>query len=328
MSDSISGIYKITNKVNGKVYIGQTYDMNYRWTHHKSDLNHNRHHNIHLQNAWNIYGQNNFDFAILEKCSVDQLDAKEQFWIKQYDSCAKGYNLDCGGLGVRGYKHTEAELFKMHRIQNPKIVMQFDMDFNLIQEWIGGVSHINKTLKYTKECILLRCEHRILNKMTPYKNSYWIYKDEYESDRFSWNQYMNNVQYPEEKIICQYDTSFNLVKEWYHRQDLRDSGYNLKSIFDICNHSSSRRLYLGYIWEYKDYDFSDGRYGFGDSYKYKHVTRKINMLLEKNGDIVKTFNSIVDACDYLNRPHSFRSNIIGAIQKQHRASGYYWEYVD
>lgn len=328
MKDGISGIYKITNKVNGKIYIGQTYDVVSRWIHHKSDLNHNRHHNIHLQKAWNMYGQENFDFEIIERCSVDQLNTREEFWIHQYDSYNSGYNLDCGGLGVRGYKHTEDELIKMRCIQNPKIVLQFDLHFNFIQEWIGGVSHISKVFGYTRECILLRCDHRILNKMTPYKEYYWIYKNEYESDDFDWSRYMHNVQYPEEKVVCQYDKNFNLIKKWHHRQDLKNCGYNLKSIFDICNHSSTRRLYLDYIWEYEDYDFSDGRYGFDQVYSYKHTTRKVNMLSEKHNGIIKTFNSIVEACDYLNRPYKFKSNIIGAIRNHHRASGYYWEYAD
>lgn len=328
MNNSISCIYKITNKVNGKVYIGQTYNVDYRWLHHKSDLNHNRHHNVHLQSAWNKYGSDNFDFVILEQCPVEQLDVREQFWIKQYDSYNHGYNLDYGGSGIRGYKHTEEELIKMHRIQNPKIVLQFDLDHQLIQEWIGGIAHASKVLKYTKECIALRCEHRIWNKMTPYKNYYWIYKDEYESEGFTWEQYMSHVRYHDEKVVCQYDTNFKLIRKWYHRQDLRDCGFNLKSIYDICNHSSTRRLYLGYIWEYEDYDFSDGRYGFKETYTYKHITRRVNMLSEKDGNIIKSFDSIVEACDYLNRPHKSRSNIIEAIHNHTRSSGYYWEYAD
>ena len=43
------GIYKIENKVNGKVYIGQSIDINTRWYNHRKELNGNRHHNEHLQ---------------------------------------------------------------------------------------------------------------------------------------------------------------------------------------------------------------------------------------------------------------------------------------
>ena len=81
MAEIISGIYCIKNNVNKKMYIGQSSDIYWRWTHHKSDLNHNRHHNNYLQNAWNKYGEKSFDFFILEECCLDQLDELEEEWI-------------------------------------------------------------------------------------------------------------------------------------------------------------------------------------------------------------------------------------------------------
>ena len=60
------GIYKIENKVNGKVYVGQSIDIERRWYSHKTQLNGNRHGNVHLQNAWNKNGNNSFEFVIVE----------------------------------------------------------------------------------------------------------------------------------------------------------------------------------------------------------------------------------------------------------------------
>lgn len=230
MAEKISGIYCIKNIINGKMYIGQSSDIYWRWTHHKSDLNHNRHHNSCLQNAWNKYKEDSFQFFIIETCECHQLDELEQEWIKLLNTNvnkenSNGYNLDDGGQGIRGYKHTDEELDKMHRIQSPKIVLQFDSSFNFVKEWIGGVSHIHKELGYTRDCILLRCNHTILNKMTSYKGSYWIYKDEYVSDDFSWDKYLNNVRKEECAVICQYDMSFNLIKKWDSHYDLREAGY-------------------------------------------------------------------------------------------------------
>ena len=50
---STIGIYKIINKVNGKYYVGSSLNINKRWSVHKSALSKNKHHNDHLQNAWN-----------------------------------------------------------------------------------------------------------------------------------------------------------------------------------------------------------------------------------------------------------------------------------
>ena len=64
----MSGIYMIRNIINNKVYIGQSSDLKDRLAHHKSSLRHNRHYSSYLQNAWNKYGEENFEFIILEEC--------------------------------------------------------------------------------------------------------------------------------------------------------------------------------------------------------------------------------------------------------------------
>jgi group I intron endonuclease len=61
-----SGIYSITNIINNKIYIGSAKSFSNRWNKHKSDLMANRHHSNHLQNAWNMYKPNNFEFKIIE----------------------------------------------------------------------------------------------------------------------------------------------------------------------------------------------------------------------------------------------------------------------
>lgn len=62
------GIYEIRNKYNGKRYIGQSLDVIDRLRHHKSELRHNRHNNSYLQRSWHKYGEDNFEFAVLEEC--------------------------------------------------------------------------------------------------------------------------------------------------------------------------------------------------------------------------------------------------------------------
>ena len=66
----ISGVYKITNTINGKFYIGSSYDIEGRWDCHKKCLKGNYHNNPKLQHAWNKYGQNAFIFEILEFTNI------------------------------------------------------------------------------------------------------------------------------------------------------------------------------------------------------------------------------------------------------------------
>ena len=94
-------IYSITNKVNGKRYIGVTHRLNTRWNEHKRHLRNNCHVNKKLQDAYNEYGEDNFIYDVLfeledtvDDCTVAK---KEIEFISLYDSCDNGYNMTYGG---------------------------------------------------------------------------------------------------------------------------------------------------------------------------------------------------------------------------------------
>lgn len=95
------GIYRITNTVNGNTYIGKT-GMNFgdRWDCHRAQLNGGYHDNPHLQNAWNKYGSDVFEFAVVQEVSdVSLLNDLEIMYIKQYREGGKCYNISDGGDG-------------------------------------------------------------------------------------------------------------------------------------------------------------------------------------------------------------------------------------
>lgn len=72
------GIYKIVNKINEKYYIGGSINIERRWNEHKYDLRRNIHHNNHLQNSWNMYGENSFEFIIIDICDIAEVKLIEQ----------------------------------------------------------------------------------------------------------------------------------------------------------------------------------------------------------------------------------------------------------
>ncbi len=88
----ISGIYTITNTVNGKIYVGKAVNIGERLNCHKSKLRNGKHDNAHLQRAWNKYGQQNFLFEILEECSREFLCSFEHYWCNLLNV----HNDDCG----------------------------------------------------------------------------------------------------------------------------------------------------------------------------------------------------------------------------------------
>ena len=108
--DTICGIYMIKNIVNGKVYIGKSFDIKKRWSNHKYELNKGIHVNNHLQNAWNKYGENSFEFSIIEECNEDNLSNKEIYWIKETDAYHNGYNQTEGGEGTHLPEDVKAKI--------------------------------------------------------------------------------------------------------------------------------------------------------------------------------------------------------------------------
>lgn len=103
------GIYGIINKINGKVYVGQTGERFLRrYWHHQWKLRDNSHDNTYLQNAWNKYGEDNFDYVVIEvvrdSSLLDELEIK---YIDYYKKNNLSYNMLLGGGGRRGFKMSD-----------------------------------------------------------------------------------------------------------------------------------------------------------------------------------------------------------------------------
>ena len=112
------GIYKIVNITNNKIYVGSAADLKRRWREHKYKLKKVIHSNKHLLSAWNKYGEENFEFQILEEHeSLDKeyLLLRENYYINLFDSKinTNGYNIREDCRSQIGYKHTEETKEKM-----------------------------------------------------------------------------------------------------------------------------------------------------------------------------------------------------------------------
>lgn len=91
-----SGVYKITNTLDGKVYVGSSKRLSSRLSLHKRQLALGVHHSKKLQRAWDKYGPSSFEFSVIEYVElVDSLIAREQHWIDVLQAASKdgGYNI-------------------------------------------------------------------------------------------------------------------------------------------------------------------------------------------------------------------------------------------
>ena len=96
------GIYKITNKINGKSYIGLSTNIEERFKKHRQCQGDKI-----LYSAFRKYGIENFDFSIIELCCLEELSEKEKYWIAYYDTYNNGYNATLGGEGQSLINHEE-----------------------------------------------------------------------------------------------------------------------------------------------------------------------------------------------------------------------------
>ena len=116
----ISGIYKIVNRVNGKYYVGSSANIGGkrgRWSEHRRLLTRNKHHNEHLQNAWNKYGEQNFEFLIIELLPPDIIVETEQ----RYLNIAKSENNNCYNLSFTSERPEMTErTLQLIRVRSPR----------------------------------------------------------------------------------------------------------------------------------------------------------------------------------------------------------------
>lgn len=101
-------IYKITNRVNNKVYIGQThFTIEHRYKQHIKNFN-IEHRQQPLYKAFAKYGIENFSVEKVEEVECEKLNEREMYWIAYYDSFKNGYNATLGGNG-KLYQWTDSQ---------------------------------------------------------------------------------------------------------------------------------------------------------------------------------------------------------------------------
>ena len=110
-----TGVYQIYNLVNKKSYIGSTkQSFKIRMKHHLNSLKRGDHKNLHLQRAWDKYGEENFEFSILEICDKKDTYAVEQRYLDERD-IENSYNINPNATGLTECIETREKLAKSHK---------------------------------------------------------------------------------------------------------------------------------------------------------------------------------------------------------------------
>jgi hypothetical protein len=196
-----SGIYKIINKINQKIYIGSSKNIRKRWKAHRTLLNKEKHYNEYLLAAYKKYGKENFIWEVVEFINVDKLQEREQYWINFFKSSdrEKGYNLCPAAYSNLGLKHTDesrrnmslAHLGHKHTPESRKkisesqykTVYQFDLQGNFIKKYDSLLNAENET-RIPRQAISGCC--RKITKSA--KGYFWSFENsfiEYKKNHFT-----------------------------------------------------------------------------------------------------------------------------------------------
>lgn len=285
-------VYKHTNLVNGKVYIGITQqEINKRW---RSGAGYQRH--KHFYAAIQKYGWDNFSHEIIEDGLLKEEAALIEIeLIKKYESTnrEKGYNKDIGGF----CGHTIYQTISQYSLQGERIAT---FESALEARRSSGCFHITDccNFKYKKD-----------------NNYMWRFGKEEKIEPYKRNEHIN------EKSVEQYDKYGNFIAVYKSLKDAEEkTGVSFKSISQCCIHTSHEAY--GYIWKFqKDVDFKI--VPLEDIYKEMFEKQKVKFAqYSLDGKFICNFLSLKEAQE---KTGISRSSICSCASGRHKsAGGFMW----
>lgn len=215
----MSYIYKITNDINNKIYVGKTnLPILERFRQHCRDSKKISEEHRPLYAAMQKYGQEHFHIELIEECSTNKSSEREQYWIGYYKGYENGYNATKGGDGSPIFNH---EAIAQALKENPypiQIAKLFncspDTVYTVAQEYNIETKHIGKEININPKKIVSQYDK---------KN----------------NQYIQTF----ESVRC--------AVEWLKQNNIIptiNSGVS-EHIAEVAN--GKRKTAYGYIWKYE-----------------------------------------------------------------------------
>lgn len=281
-------IYKITNLLNNKIYIGETIrNLNIRWNEHKHEsITPGHGYSYHLHNAMRKYGIDNFIIEIIDNCPDEKRFIIESQYIKIYDSAnpKKGYNTVVEGDGCTLIS-TDA----------------------ILEAWNEGLT-ITDTAK-----ILGVHRTTVSNRLS----ANGITEEEIKK-RFG-----ESVRRRCSRPVLQYDLDGNFIKRWPSATSCKEKGYEQGEI-SACCHQKIKIAY-GYLWKYEDDERPIQEWiNNANNYRPAGKPKKPIQQFDLNMNLISEYDSAADAARALNKKD--KSNICAAARKSGKAYGYYWKY--
>ena len=267
-------IYKITNLINGKMYIGQTKnDARRRWTEHKRDAKKHNYRSL-LHNAINKYGADNFNMEVIEyEVPDEKLNEREIYWIKYYgtfDNPEKGYNLTSGGHQNFHIAEKTREIHRIHALTGVTGHKHLPRDQVYTPEVRKRMSEIGKKKIISAETRRKMAESNRGKKPSPKalaalmernKNMVWSEESKRKLSE-SMKRYLSNkenhnfygkfgIESAYHIVIYQYDENWKFVCKYGSKKEAL-ARLGLKGHNGFNKAIKNKTLYKGYYWTTED----------------------------------------------------------------------------
>lgn len=236
------GIYCIRNLVNNKVYIGKSKNIYNRIAAHINELRRkSKNENRHLINAWFKYGEDNFDYYVLEYLNLDEdlLRDRELYWIQKYNSTERkyGYNLRMdSSTKMIVHQETKDKLSKtISGENNPNYNHKWSEEMKQYMSELKKQQYKDGILTVNKEAIMKGVDirnKRLKENPELLQNMKQLLKEK-------------NTKYQ----IYQYDKNdMRLIRVWDYIADIikENPNYKRHNIYAVC--SGEKKSMYGYIW--------------------------------------------------------------------------------
>lgn len=243
------GIYDVLNTKNDKHYVGHSCHIERRLRQHRNELRRKIHANPHLQHAWDFYGEDAFEFKIIEVCDKDKdvLCKREAHWMRAYDSIQHGYNIWDAEVSTLGFKHSEETIKQLRAISKwKKVVIQFDLIGKVIRLFASAAAAERGTgvsSEHIREC----CN----GKNVSAGGFLWAYEDEYVANGVAMKRQLERRKPKCRKSVIQLDRDFNKIITHQHLSAAAKSvGTEHCAIRQVC--LGNTFFVKGYRWMYED----------------------------------------------------------------------------
>jgi group I intron endonuclease len=216
-------IYKIISPID-KIYIGKTKNFKNRKKQYKYLNSKNQRK---LFYSFQKYGIENHKFEIIEECTLEQLNEKEIYWIKQLNCIEKGLNLTYGGDG--GKISYESE--ELRRLNSMKPIYQYSLEGDFIKEW-KGATEAAKYLGFNNSNNINDCSRGKYQSTYGYR---WKYKTDIKNIKEKLDPILTHI--PKTKFHLYINDIF--IKEFKSWKDIKLYGITTYNIINCLQSSNN-----------------------------------------------------------------------------------------